>query len=94
MRDPDVMAFFTKLIQRVAPKSFVQAWAEVAVTQKFIENFSGDQVRFLARSFSGDLGLFDLHPCPTKLLVGRTQFLETTQAKFHLVIGGRMAQLL
>ena len=52
MRDPEVMSFFKKLIQRVAPKSDVQATAEVAVTQKFIENFGGDQVRFLARSFA------------------------------------------
>ena len=52
MRKPEVMAFFTKLIQRVAPKSEKQAYGEVAVTQKFIENFSGDQVRFLARGFS------------------------------------------
>jgi 1-pyrroline-5-carboxylate dehydrogenase len=52
MREPEVMKFFTKLIQRVAPKSDVQAIAEVAVTQKFIENFGGDQVRFLARSFA------------------------------------------
>ena len=52
MRDPEVMKFFAKLIQRVAPKSDSQAHGEVAVTQKFIENFGGDQVRFLARSFA------------------------------------------
>ena len=52
MRDPEVMNFFAKLIQRVAPKSDSQALGEVAVTQKFIENFGGDQVRFLARSFA------------------------------------------
>ena len=52
MRDPEVMQFFAKLIQRVAPKSDIQATAEVSVTQKFIENFGGDQVRFLARSFA------------------------------------------
>ena len=46
------MKFFAKLIQRVAPKSDSQALGEVAVTQKFIENFGGDQVRFLARSFA------------------------------------------
>lgn len=49
---PDVAEFFAKLIQRVAPKSYPQAMAEVTVTQKFFENFSGDQVRFLARGFS------------------------------------------
>ncbi|XP_062170068.1 probable aldehyde dehydrogenase isoform X1 [Alnus glutinosa] len=48
---PKVSDFFTRLIQRVAPKSYQQALGEVVVTQKFLENFSGDQVRFLARSF-------------------------------------------
>ncbi|XP_056175346.1 probable aldehyde dehydrogenase [Syzygium oleosum] len=48
---PKVSDFFTRLIQRVVPKSYQQAFGEVHVTQKFLENFSGDQVRFLARSF-------------------------------------------
>lgn len=48
----EVADFFAKLIQRVAPKSYAQAKGEVTVTQKFFENFSGDQVRFLARGFS------------------------------------------
>ncbi|XP_048443797.1 probable aldehyde dehydrogenase [Pyrus x bretschneideri] len=48
---PKVSDFFTRLIQRVAPKSYQQASGEVYVTQKFLENFSADQVRFLARSF-------------------------------------------
>lgn len=39
-----VSDFFSKLIQRVAPKSYQQAYAEVYVTQKFLENFCGDQV--------------------------------------------------
>ena len=52
MRDPAVLDYFATLIQRVAPKSKVQSIGEVSVTQKFIENFGGDQVRFLARSFS------------------------------------------
>jgi 1-pyrroline-5-carboxylate dehydrogenase len=51
MRTPEVNEFFIKLIQRVAPKSYAQAKAEVFVSMKFLENFSGDQVRFLARSF-------------------------------------------
>lgn len=51
MRNPPVLDFFTRLIQRVAPKSYLQAQAEVSVCIKFLENFSGDQVRFLARSF-------------------------------------------
>lgn len=50
-RQPEVMEFLIRLIQRVAPKSYVQAKAEVFVTMKFLENFGGDQVRFLARSF-------------------------------------------
>lgn len=49
---PKVSDFFCKLIQRVAPKSYQQAHGEVYVTQKFLENFGGDQVRFLARSFA------------------------------------------
>ncbi|KAJ9517976.1 hypothetical protein QJQ45_004346 [Haematococcus lacustris] len=47
-----VADFFARLIQRVAPKSWAQASAEVRVTRAFYENFSGDQVRFLARGFS------------------------------------------
>ncbi|CAL4902058.1 unnamed protein product [Urochloa decumbens] len=49
---PEVSDFFAKLIQRVSPKSYQQALAEVQVSQKFLENFCGDQVRFLARSFA------------------------------------------
>ncbi|KAK6148527.1 hypothetical protein DH2020_019439 [Rehmannia glutinosa] len=49
---PEVSDFFAKLIQRVSPKSYQQALGEVYVTQKFLENFCGDQVRFLARSFA------------------------------------------
>ncbi|EKX47052.1 hypothetical protein GUITHDRAFT_94019 [Guillardia theta CCMP2712] len=52
LRDPEVERFFARLIQRVSPKSYAQARGEVVVTRKFLENFSGDQVRFLARSFS------------------------------------------
>ncbi|XP_022137344.1 probable aldehyde dehydrogenase [Momordica charantia] len=47
-----VSDFFARLIQRVSPKSYQQALAEVKVTAKFLKNFSGDQVRFLARSFA------------------------------------------
>ncbi|KAH9711096.1 Delta-1-pyrroline-5-carboxylate dehydrogenase 12A1 [Citrus sinensis] len=49
---PKVSNFFTRLIQRVSPKSYQQALGEVQVTQKFLENFCGDQVRFLARLFA------------------------------------------
>lgn len=52
LNEKETSEFFIRLIQRVAPKSWAQAKGEVAVTQKFFENFSGDQVRFLARSFS------------------------------------------
>ncbi|CAK4628739.1 unnamed protein product [Aphanomyces euteiches] len=51
LREPHIEHYFCRLIQRVAPKSYVQARNEVVVTRKFLENFSGDQVRFLARSF-------------------------------------------
>lgn len=51
LRDPKVSDYFTRLIQRVSPKSYAQAEVEVKVTRKFLENFSSDQVRFLARSF-------------------------------------------
>lgn len=49
---PKVSDFFSRLIQRVSPKSYQQAFGEVYVTRKFLENFCGDQVRFLARSFA------------------------------------------
>lgn len=52
LAQPGISNFFTRLIQRVSPKSYKQALTEVQVTQKFFENFSGDQVRFLARSFA------------------------------------------
>lgn len=43
--------YFTRLVQRVAPKHDAQARAEVVVTRRFLENFSGDQVpSFLAVS--------------------------------------------
>lgn len=45
MADPKVAAFFARLIQRVAPKSYAQAMGEFVVTRKFFENFGGDQVR-------------------------------------------------
>lgn len=49
---PDVSDYFTKLIQRVMPKTWKQCKGEVTVTQVFLENFAGDGVRFLARGFS------------------------------------------
>ncbi|RZB75607.1 Delta-1-pyrroline-5-carboxylate dehydrogenase 12A1, mitochondrial, partial [Glycine soja] len=41
---PKVSDFFTMLIQRVSPKSYQQAFGEVYVTQKFLENFCGEQI--------------------------------------------------
>jgi 1-pyrroline-5-carboxylate dehydrogenase len=52
LRDDATAHFLARLIQRVSPKSLPQALGEVVVTRKFFENFSGDQVRFLARSFA------------------------------------------
>lgn len=52
LNEPHINEFFVKLIQRVMPKSYNQAKAEVDVTKKFLYNFSGDQVRFLAKGFS------------------------------------------
>ena len=49
---PGVERYFTKLVQRVMPKSWQQCLNEVIVTQVFLENFAGDGVRFLARGFS------------------------------------------
>ncbi len=51
LRDKDVAHFFAQLIQRVVPKSFAQAMAEVTVTRKFLENFAGDGVR-IQQSFA------------------------------------------
>jgi 1-pyrroline-5-carboxylate dehydrogenase len=52
MATPDVEDFFTRLTQRVMPKSWQQCLGEVTVTRVFLENFAGDGVRFLARGFS------------------------------------------
>lgn len=50
--DPKVSDFFVKLMQRVMPKSYAQCLGELVVTKRFFENFAGDNVRFLARSFA------------------------------------------
>mmetsp|Transcript_38942 Transcript_38942/g.38547 ORF Transcript_38942/g.38547 Transcript_38942/m.38547 type:complete len:317 (+) Transcript_38942:1-951(+) len=50
--DPKISDFFCTLMQRVVPKSYAQCYGELEVTKKFLENFSGDNVRFLARSFA------------------------------------------
>ena len=40
LRDDVVRDFFIRLIQRVSPKSYAQAEAEVRVSRIFLENFS------------------------------------------------------
>lgn len=52
MAQDEVADFFTRLIQRVMPKSWAQCAGEYQVTRAFVENFAGDRVRFLARGFS------------------------------------------
>jgi 1-pyrroline-5-carboxylate dehydrogenase len=52
LAEKDISDFFTKLIMRVMPKSWNQAYGEVLVTRVFLENMGGDGVRFLARGFS------------------------------------------
>lgn len=49
LRSSEGESFFTRLIQRVMPKDTEQCRGEVTVTATFLENFSGDQVRFLAK---------------------------------------------
>lgn len=51
LQDPDIQEFFTRSIMKCVPKSHAQALGEVKVTAAFLHNFSGDNVRFLARSF-------------------------------------------
>lgn len=51
--DAEIEDFFTKLIQRVMPKSYVQACGEVKVTKAFLKTFAGDSSRFfIGRGFS------------------------------------------
>jgi 1-pyrroline-5-carboxylate dehydrogenase len=52
LAEQEVEDYFTRLIQRVMPKSWNQCRNEVTVTRIFLENFAGDGVRFLARGFS------------------------------------------
>lgn len=51
LRIPEIADYFTRLIMRTSPKSYKQAYGEVAICAQFLDNFSGDSVRFLARSF-------------------------------------------
>ena len=52
----EITHHFAKLIQRFVPKHFDQALGEVKIVRSFLENFSGDNVRFLAHadSYPGD----------------------------------------
>lgn len=52
LAEEPVADFFARLIQRTSPKSYAQAMGEINITRTFLQNFSGDQVRFLARGFS------------------------------------------
>lgn len=51
MRKPEVEKFFTQLIQRLTPKSNAQAGGEPRVVRKWLETYSCDNVRYLAKSF-------------------------------------------
>ena len=48
--DPEVFNFFVECTMRCVPKSRAQTEGEIRVTRAFMENFCGDQVRFLAES--------------------------------------------
>jgi len=52
LRDPATLDYFARLVQRTSPKSYKEAAGEVSVCAAFLENFAGDNVRFLARGFS------------------------------------------
>jgi len=52
MRKPEVQRFYARLIQRLTPKSWKQANGEPTICRKFLENYSCDNVRFLAKSFN------------------------------------------
>jgi 1-pyrroline-5-carboxylate dehydrogenase len=65
MAKPEVQYFFSKLIQRLTPKSWPQASGEPTVVRKFLENYSCDNVRYLAKSFGvpGDRGGKNFKKC-------------------------------
>ena len=50
LRSNEGRDYFAKLIQRVMPKDIGQCYGEVDIVTTFLENFSGDGVRFLARA--------------------------------------------
>jgi 1-pyrroline-5-carboxylate dehydrogenase len=52
LRDPAIRDWYIRLMTRVMPKSAPQSAGEVDVSATFLENFSGDSVRFMSRGFS------------------------------------------
>jgi 1-pyrroline-5-carboxylate dehydrogenase len=51
LSDPEIAEFFTQCIIKCVPKSHAQAAGEVKVTAAFLNNFAGDNVRRLVKSF-------------------------------------------
>eukprot|EP00041_Stephanoeca_diplocostata_P041779 m.8855 g.8855 ORF g.8855 m.8855 type:complete len:582 (-) comp6770_c0_seq1:965-2710(-) len=51
LSNPEVAEYFAKLIQRVVPKHIEQCNGEVNTVRRWLQTFSGDGVRQLARSF-------------------------------------------
>ena len=51
LSSPNIQEFFVDMIVRCVPKSRAQALGEVEVTAAFLNNFGGDNVRWLAKSF-------------------------------------------
>jgi 1-pyrroline-5-carboxylate dehydrogenase len=49
LRSGEGEKYFTRLIQRVMPKDTAQCRGEVTTSAAFLDDFSGDQVRFLAK---------------------------------------------
>lgn len=78
-----VSNFFTRLIQRVAPKSYQQALGEVQVTQKFLENFSGDQV-CQDRSTHDHQNYYDLF---LSIILQFSQILQTKAMELLCIMG-------
>ena len=48
----EINEFLVQSIHNVLPKSRAQIQGEIDVTRKFLENFCGDNPRFIARGFS------------------------------------------
>ena len=51
LSNPVIAEYFAQAIMKCVPKSHAQALGEVKVTAAFLNNFGGDNVRFLAQSF-------------------------------------------